>query len=232
MCGRLVITSSALEISEHFGFSNADALMIERTAHFNIAPTSQLLSLRRKGEDTVLEEMHWGMQPLWQSQYEGRAPVINARAETITEKPMFRDLTISGRCVIAVNGYYEWLTTHHAQQKIPYFISAKDMKLINMCALWHTRVIGETAVKEVAIITVAANESLSTVHHRMPAILDNAKIGDWLSGSADHSVQLLQSWSGDPLQLREVSTRVNAVRNNSAENIVPVATQVLPTLFD
>ena len=145
---------------------------------------------------------------------------------------MFRDLIVGGRCVVVVNGYYEWLTTHHAQQKIPYFISAKDMNLINMCALWHTRVAGDTAVIEVAIITVAANESLSGVHHRMPAILETANIDAWLAGSVDESVQLLQSWAGNPLQIREVSTRVNAVRNNSVENIAPVSTQVLPTLFD
>jgi hypothetical protein len=232
MCGRLVITSSALEISEHFGFSDADALTIESSANFNVAPTSQLLSLHREGEDSILEEMHWGMQPLWLSQLEGRAPVINARAETITEKPMFRDLTVSGRCVVPVNGYYEWLTAHHAQQKIPYFICAKDLNLMNMCALWHTRIIGETAIKEVTIITVAANESLSAVHHRMPAILESAKVDAWLSGSVDESVQLLQSWAGDFLHMREVSTRVNAVRNNSPDNIAPVSTQVLPTLFD
>ena len=232
MCGRLVITSSAQDISEHFGAVVVAELSNTDTPNFNVAPTSRLLSLRRKGDDSALEELHWGMQPLWLSQFEGRAPVINARAETITEKPMFRDLIVGGRCVVVVNGYYEWLTTHHAQQKIPYFISAKDMNLINMCALWHTRVAGDTAVKEVAIITVAANESLSGVHHRMPAILETANIDAWLAGSVDESVQLLQSWAGDPLRIREVSTRVNAVRNNSVENIAPVSTQVLPTLFD
>ena len=232
MCGRLVITSSAQDISEHFGSVNIDELSNSNTPNFNVAPTNRLLSLRRKGDDSVTEEYHWGMQPLWRSQFEGRAPVINARAETITEKPMFKDLIIGGRCVVAVNGYFEWLTTHHAQQKIPYFISAKDMNLINMCALWHTRVVGDTAMKEVAIITVASNESLSGVHHRMPAILETANIDAWLSGSIGEAVQLLQSWAGDPLQIREVSTRVNAVRNNSVENIAPVPTQVLPTLFD
>jgi putative SOS response-associated peptidase YedK len=232
MCGRLVITSSAQDISEHFGGVDIGALSNSDTLNFNVAPTNQLLSLRRKGDKSSLDELQWGMQPLWLSQNEGRALVINARAETITEKPMFRDLIASGRCVVAVNGYYEWLTTHHAQQKIPYFISAKEMKLINMCALWHTRVIGDTAVKEVAIITVAANESLSAVHHRMPAILEPSNVDTWLSGPIEESVQLLQSWAGNPLQLREVSTRVNAVRNNSAENIAQVPTQVLPTLFD
>jgi len=232
MCGRLVITSSAQEISEHFGGVDIGELSDSDTPNFNVAPTNQLLSLRRKGDKSSLDELHWGMQPLWMSQNEGRSPVINARAETITEKPMFRDLIASGRCVVAVNGYYEWLTTHHAQQKIPYFISAKEMKLINMCALWHTRVVGDAAVKEVAIITVAANESLSAVHHRMPAILEPSNVDTWLSGPIEESVQLLQSWAGNPLQLREVSTRVNAVRNNSAENIAQVPTQVLPTLFD
>jgi len=232
MCGRLVITSSAQDISEHFGAVVIDELSNTDTPNFNVAPTNRLLSLRRKGDSSALEELHWGMQPLWLSQLEGRAPVINARAETITEKPMFKDLIIGGRCVVAVNGYYEWLTTHHAQQKIPYFISTKDMNLINMCARWHTRVVGDTAVKEVAIITVAANGSLSGVHHRMPAILETANIDAWLCGSIGESVQLLQSWAGDPLQIREVSTRVNAVRNNSVENIAPVPTQVLPTLFD
>jgi putative SOS response-associated peptidase YedK len=180
----------------------------------------------------VLEPFHWGMQPLWNAQQDGRAPVINARAETITEKPMFRDRIVGGRCVVAVNGYYEWLTTHAAQQKIPYFISAQNMRLINMCALWHTRVIGETSVKEVAIITVAANEQLSAVHHRMPAIVDPINVDTWLKGSIADSVQLLQSWGGEPLQMHEVSTRVNAVRNNSPDNIAQVSTQVLPTLFD
>jgi len=232
MCGRLVITSSAQDIAEHFGGIDIDESSNSDTPNFNVAPTYRLLSLRRKGDGSVLEELHWGMQPLWQSQFEGRAPVINARAETITEKPMFRDLAVGGRCVVAVNGYYEWLTTHHAQQKIPYFISSTDMNLINMCALWHTRVDGDTAVKEVAIITVAANESLSAVHHRMPAIVELSNVDKWLSGTVEESVQLLQSWAGSPLQLREVSTRVNAVRNNSVENIAQVPTQVLPTLFD
>ncbi len=232
MCGRLVITSSAQDIAEHFGGIGIDELSNTDTPNFNVAPTSQLLSLRRIGNDSALEELHWGIQPLWLSQFEGRAPVINARAETITEKPMFKNLVVSGRCVVPVNGYYEWLTTHHAQQKIPYFISAKEMKLINMCALWHTRVVGDAAVKEVAIITVAANESLSAVHHRMPAIVEPSNVDAWLSGSVEESVQLLQSWAGNPLQLREVSTRVNAVRNNSVENIAQVPTQVLPTLFD
>ncbi|MBJ7461594.1 MAG: SOS response-associated peptidase family protein, partial [Ilumatobacteraceae bacterium] len=141
MCGRLVITSSAHDISEHFGSVNSDELSNTDTPNFNVAPSSRLLSLRRKGDNSAVEELHWGMQPLWLSQFEGRAPVINARAETITEKPMFKDLIIGGRCVVAVNGYFEWLTTHHAQQKIPYFISTKDMNLINMCALWHTRVV-------------------------------------------------------------------------------------------
>ena len=232
MCGRLVITSSAQDISDHFGTVAFEELSNTDVPNFNVAPTNRLLSLRRKGDESALEELHWGMQPLWLSQFEGRAPVINARAETITEKPMFRDLIVGGRCVVAVNGYYEWLTTHHAQQKIPYFISAKDMSLINMCALWHTRVIGDSEVKEVAIITVAANESLSGVHHRMPAILATSQVDAWLSGSVGESVHLLQSWAGDPLQMREVSTRVNAVRNNSVENIAQVSTQVLPTLFD
>jgi putative SOS response-associated peptidase YedK len=145
---------------------------------------------------------------------------------------MFRDRIVGGRCVVAVNGYYEWLTTHAAQQKIPYFISAQNMELINMCALWHTRVIGETAVKEVAIITVAANEMLSAVHHRMPAIVDPLNVDTWLKGSVADSVQLLQSWRGESLQMHEVSTRVNAVRNNSPDNIAQISTQVLPTLFD
>ena len=127
MCGRLVITSSAQDISEYFGGVDIGELSDSDTPNFNVAPTNQLLSLRRKGDKSSLDELHWGMQPLWLSQNEGRSPVINARAETITEKPMFRDLVASGRCVVAVNGYYEWLTTHHAQQKIPYFISAKKM---------------------------------------------------------------------------------------------------------
>ena len=232
MCGRLVITSSALEIAEHFDFASEEQGAVESTPHFNIAPTHQLLSLHESDGKRVLEAFHWGMQPLWNAQQEGRAPIINARAETITEKPMFRDRIVGGRCVVAVNGYYEWLTAHAAQQKIPYFISAKNMELINMCALWHTRVIGETSVKEVAIITVAANEKLSAVHHRMPAIVDPINVDAWLKGSVADSVQLLQSWAGDPLQMREVSTRVNAVRNNSVENIAQVPTQVLPTLFD
>ena len=232
MCGRLVITSSALEIAEHFDFASEEQGAVESTPHFNIAPTHQLLSLHESDGKRVLEAFHWGMQPLWIAQQDGRAPVINARAETITEKPMFRDRIVGGRCVVAVNGYYEWLTAHAAQQKIPYFISAKNMELINMCALWHTRVVGETSVKEVAIITVAANEKLSAVHHRMPAIVDPINVDAWLKGSVADSVQLLQSWGGEPLQMHEVSTKVNAVRNNSPENIAQISTQVLPTLYD
>lgn len=232
MCGRLVITSSAQDIAEHFGVVATDELSNTDTPNFNVAPTSRLLSLRRKGDGSALEELHWGMQPLWQPHLQGRTSVINARAETIHEKPMFRDLIVGGRCVVAVNGYYEWLTTHHAQQKIPYFISSKDMSLINMCALWHTRVVGNEEVKEVVIITVAANESLTSIHHRMPAILENVNVDAWLCGPVGDSVHLLQSWVGSPLQSLEVSTRVNNVRNNSVENIAQVYTQITPTLFD
>lgn len=139
--------------------------------------------------------------------------IINARSETIWEKPSFRDLMNSQRCIIPVNAFYEWDRKY--EKKIPYSISPSHEKVFALAGIYQSDSRGN---KHCCIITTDANSPLSKVHHRMPVILNNDSLEDWLF-SADRSQlnRLMQSCEDDLIQIDRVSEYVNNAVNDGPE---------------
>ena len=159
--------------------------------------------------------------------------MINARSETLTEKPSFRPLLASHRCVIPVDGYYEWRTTgvdpKAKQPKQPYFIRSHDDRPLAVAGLWTTwrdPMRGGQEDRSCSLITTVPNATLAAIHDRMPCILDGDDVEEWLS-APEPPLQLLRTAPDERLVAVTVSTAVNNVRNKGAELIEPTTT----TLF-
>jgi len=157
---------------------------------------------------TELVSMRWGLIPWWWKKPLKQLPAsFNARAETVADKPMFRDAFARHRCIIPASGYYEWLKRPDGRQ--PYFISAADGNVLSFAGLWDrwkNPETGETLISCTIIVT-DANALTRPIHDRMPVVLDRTDIGAWLSGAA--GVQLLRPAVEDRLRMWPVSRRVN-----------------------
>jgi putative SOS response-associated peptidase YedK len=237
MCGRFVATTAPEQLALLFDAVLDDPLAESWSANYNVAPTTQILHLTTRkddGEDRrVLQRAHWGLLPSWSKDRSRAASMINARSETLTEKPSFRPLLASHRCVIPVDGYYEWRTTgvdpKAKQPKQPYFIRSHDARPLALAGLWTTwrdPMRGGQEVRSCSLITTAPNATLAAIHDRMPCILDGDDVEEWLSAT-EPPLQLLRTAPDERLVAVTVSTGVNNVRNKGAELIEPTTT----TLF-
>ncbi len=240
MCGRFLRTSSLEEVVAAFEAHGTQHLPVS----FNVAPTTPVYVIRHDETHRVVEPMSWGLVPFWSKDTSRAASAINARAETLTEKPSFRHLVSSHRCVLPLDGYYEWDTVTwkgKGHPKQPYMVSAvaggelDHSGLLGTAGLWSTwrdPNADDVTVHSVAMVTTEATGRLAEIHHRMPLILDAEELSQWL-----HPDSALPLWTAAPrremaVEVRAVSTRVNSVRNNDPSLIEPVATaSVEPTLF-
>src|SRR5207302_624705 len=153
---------------------------------YNIAPTNDVLSVRLDPESRqrICGPLHWGLIPSWADDPKIGSRMINARAETLNEKPSFRNAFKSRRCLILADGFYEWRKV--GKKRLPQFISMADNQPFAFAGLWETwRGNGGPPLESCTIITTAANELTRTLHDRMPAILDQHDAETWLSPTAD-----------------------------------------------
>jgi putative SOS response-associated peptidase YedK len=229
MCGRFVATSPLSKVAQTFA---TDAAGFTLRPSYNVAPTTVVAAVVQDGSQRRIDRFVWGLMPAWRVKHSVSAPLINARAETIDEKPSFRHLVPKQRCVVPMDGYYEWLTTRDAHRKIPFFITRTDSSLLAVAGLWDHADDKSGGLRRQCIATVAANAELAEIHDRMPAVLEGDAIGEWLDGDPESAVNLLVPAEPGRLWAREVSTRVNSVRNDDPTNIDPVESQTPPSLFD
>jgi putative SOS response-associated peptidase YedK len=237
MCGRFVATTSPQQLALLFDAMLEDPFAERFTPNYNVAPTTEILQLvaERDGDNArrVLRRAHWGLLPAWSKDRSRASSMINARAETLTEKPSFRGLLASHRCVVPVDGYYEWRTVgvdpRVKQPKQPYLIRSTDERPLALAGLWTTWRDPQrdgSEVRSCALITVAPNARLAEIHDRMPSVLDGDGIDEWLNATTP-PLQLLRSADPDRLTAFTVSTAVNNVRNKGPELVEPTVT----TLF-
>jgi putative SOS response-associated peptidase YedK len=245
MCGRFVATTAPQQLALLFDAHVGDAALTEFVANYNVAPTTQVTTLVAEREDStavrdtqavtqrVLRRAHWGLLPSWSKDRSRAASMINARSESLTEKPSFRPLLAAHRCAVLVDGYYEWRTvgvdTTVKQPKQPYFIRSPDSAPLAIAGLWTTwqdPLRNHTEVRSCSLITIAPNDQLAEIHDRMPCILDGDALDEWLDSPAA-PLHVLQTADNDRLVAVTVATAVNNVRNKGAELIVPTTT----TLF-
>jgi putative SOS response-associated peptidase YedK len=223
MCGRYVIEGTT-ELSERFQLRQIPADLFPEMATYNAAPTQLLPVIIEEAGERVARSMQWGLLPRWQRK-DGKAGIapINARAETLFEKPMFRGLTKHKRCIVPASGFYEWQKTGGRKQ--PYYITSDDGELWGFAGLYdETHAEDIDAAGSFTIITTSANPLLSSLHERMPVILRRDDEGDWISADLEdpHEVeQFLLPYPEEEMQVYPVSTAVNNTRNNSPELIEP-----------
>lgn len=238
MCGRFVATTAPQQLALLFDAELRDVDSARFVANYNVAPTTQVLTLSCESDDDasatrVLRRAHWGLLPSWSKDRSRAASMINARSESLTEKPSFRPLLAAHRCAVIVDGYYEWRTvgvdSTVKQPKQPYFIRSSDSTPLAIAGLWTTwqdPLRNHTEVRSCSLITIAPNEQLAEIHDRMPCILDGDALDEWLA-SPEAPLHVLQTADNDRLVAVTVATAVNNVRNKGAELIVPTTT----TLF-
>ncbi len=221
MCGRFTLRTPANLLVERFMLDSTPDL----APRYNIAPTQDVAVVRATPEaGRQLALLRWGLIPSWAKDPKIGNRMINARGESVAEKPSFRSAFKRRRCLVLADGYYEWRKIGKAKQ--PYWIRMQDERPFGLAGLWETwRGGDDDIVESCTIITTSANELTKKIHDRMPVILDDADYELWL----DPSVQdrqlvepLLRPYDDGEMTFDPVSTVVNSPKNDRAECIEPV----------
>ena len=203
MCGRYALHSNPEVVALLFGLSEVPAYQ----PRYNIAPTTQVLVVREGGAAMV----KWGLVPRWAKDPSMGARMNNARAETVAEKPSFREAYRKRRCLIPANGFYEWKLEDGKKQ--PYYVHPSGGALFAFAGLWEQWHDLQTC----AIITTEANDKMAAVHERMPVIVSPAEYAAWLAGGDIP----LRACPDSAIDIRRVSRAVNNARNVLPELIEP-----------
>jgi putative SOS response-associated peptidase YedK len=221
MCARYVITSPADAIRALFGYSERP----DFPPRYNVAPTQPIPVVRFADGKRSLALMRWGFLPAWVKDPRTFSLLVNARGESVLDKPSFRNAMRRRRCLIPANGFYEWSDT---APRRPYFVRPKSGTPIAFAGLWETWTgpNGEE-VDTAAIVTTRANRLLAAVHDRMPVIVAPQAFELWLDSAnvdATAAAALITPAADDVFECYEISTAVNRAANDSAELIAPLAT--------
>ena len=225
MCGRYSLIADMGELQERFGFDGSE---LTHAPRYNIAPTQMALAVTN-GSVRRGSYMRWGLIPSWAKSASVGSRMINARAETVAERPSFRTAFQRRRCLVLADGFYEW--ERKGSSKRPMRIVMASGEPFAFAGLWDVwRDPKGEVVRSCAIITTSANESLSPIHDRMQVILPRDLEPLWL----DHDIQdyaslagILTPYTTNEMALYEVSSLVNSPANDGPELIVPVG-QVRP----
>ena len=222
MCGRFVGYRSLDELKEFFPI---DCCASEVAANYNVAPAQEILAIYKHQGQNWLDKFHWGLVPFWAKDSSIGSRMINARAETIAEKPSFRSAFKKRRCLIIADGFYEWKGPKG--QKQPMFITLPDKKPFAFAGLWETwdQKDQPSPYRSCTIITTEAGEAMRDIHHRMPVILKPEAYAFWLNPDNQDIAGLktiLQKELLTDLVSYPVSKQVNSARNNAASCIEPV----------
>jgi putative SOS response-associated peptidase YedK len=239
MCGRFVSAGSPDRIAAYFDSVLPTEVVADSLGeNYNVAPTQDIYALVGTGGAARLDAFHWGLVPSWAKDRKIGSKMINARAETLAEKPSFKTLFRSKRCIVPMDGFYEWKAgvaggPANARGKLlkqPMYIHRADGDPLAVAGLWSRWKDPDDAegryLHSATVITTAANRMMSPIHDRMPAILPASKWLTWLdpaNDDLDALAQLLIGCDEDVLEMYEVSTEVNNVRNNRPDLITPVA---------
>ena len=205
MCGRFTQRYTWRDIQNLYGLLGPARNL---QAHYNLAPTDAIDSIIAGDGANELVSMRWGLVPSWWKKSLKDLPAtFNARAETVADKPMFRDAFGRRRCLIPASGYYEWRKTPGGRQ--PYYISAADGGVLSFAGVWDRWNNPQTGewLSSCTIIVTGANAFTRAIHDRMPTILEPADFAAWLGGAA--GTGLLRPAAEDKLRLWPVSRRVN-----------------------
>lgn len=221
MCGRYELHTPIRYVAEYFDAMLLDELQ-DYEAHYNIAPSLQVPVVAQGKQARVLKAMSWGLVASWSKDLSGTKP-INARAETIFDKPTFRSAIRKRRCILPADGFYEWQPG--ALRKQPYRIAMADGSPLALAGIWeYWAKEGQDPVVSCAVIVTAANDFMRPIHERMPVIVRREDFARWLDPSLSDQAAIAQMMTpadAGTLTAHPVGTRVNNVRNDDAQLIEP-----------
>ncbi len=222
MCGRFALTLDPADLAEAFPEYILPAQIAPR---YNIAPTQPILAVPNDGTNKA-DFFVWGLIPSWAKDPSIGSRLINARAETLAEKPAFRSAYKYRRCLVFANGFYEWQARPGTKTKVPHFIHLKTGEPFAFAGLWeHWQTADGSEVRSAAIITTEPNELMNPIHNRMPVILPRNAYAQWIDPTPHFPVDLnslLVPYPAGEMEAYPVSTLVNSPANDRLENIVKV----------
>ena len=226
MCGRYTLRHTTQQIVARFEVTEViDATFAEMRVdapRYNIAPT-QPIAVITENSQRVMEMMRWGLVPSWAKNPSIGSRLLNARAETLPEKPSFRTALTRRRCIVPADGFYEWKKQGKAKQ--PMRIHRKDDELFAFAGLWDEWQSPDgSPLRSCTIITVGPNELMASIHNRMPAMLCPEDEGAWLKGSLQsvpELLSLLTPYPDEEIEAYPVSANVNSVANDDSCCIKP-----------
>lgn len=232
MCGRYTAVADLREVVTTLGVDEVLAAM--ETPRYNIAPTQPIAAVRQRKNSRELDLFSWGLKLSWANQQQTPSNLINARVESVTEKPSFREAIRYRRCLIPASGWYEWQSTvQTAGKKQPYYFFSDQTPVLAFAGIYEESDSGELSA---AIITQDANELVGQIHDRMPLILSSNYFADWLDPELTNSEEIAgYARTAKPPQLRthSVSTEVNSARSQGPQLILPAQPEpTQPGLFD
>jgi putative SOS response-associated peptidase YedK len=218
MCGRFALTVDPADLQDAFPEFTFPA---QYAARYNIAPTQPILALPNNGTGKA-DFFLWGLIPSWAKDPSIGSRMINARAETLAEKPAFRAAYKYRRCIIFANGFFEWQARPGTKTKVPHLIHLKSGKPFAFAGLWeHWQSPDGAELKSATIITTEPNELMSTIHNRMPVILPGAAQAQWMDPAPRSDLQaLLVPYPAGEMEAYPISTLVNSPANDRPEIVV------------
>jgi putative SOS response-associated peptidase YedK len=222
MCGRFAFYSPHEAVARLFGVADAPAI----EARYNIAPTQYVAAVRAADDQRrAVSMLHWGLVPAWAKEKSIGARMINARAETLREKPSFRTAYRRRRCLVLADGYYEWQRSGTVKQ--PWYMSFADGEPFGMAGLRETwrDPATDQPLESCCLVTTAPAPAVAHVHDRMPVILPASAYSEWLdprNGDVERLDRLLVPWAGGGLEARAVGRRVNDARNQGPDLVEPL----------
>ena len=226
MCGRYAVSADVDELTEIFEIDEVAGPL--PGPDYNVAPTDPVPAImerdRADGRRRVLAEVRWGLVPSWSKDATGAARLINARVETLAEKPAFRRAFAARRCLLPADGYYEWYQLPDSKTKQPYFIRPAEGGLLVMAGLYEFwKAPDGTWLATTTVITTAAADEVGHIHDRMPMVVAPENWKAWLDPDFGTDARALLTVPAPSLTYYPVSTAVNKVANDGPELITPLS---------
>jgi putative SOS response-associated peptidase YedK len=209
MCGRFAVTLPADAMAQLFDAAPANAL--PEVPNYNVCPTDDVHVISSDDGQRRLAAMRWGFVPHWYKAVNDGPLLINARAETIAEKPAFKAACRERRCLIPASAFYEW-TKDDAGKRLPWYIHPSRGDMLVFAGVWQDWERDGQSLRTCAIVTTAANRTMSQIHHRMPVVLAPGDWPMWLGEAGRGAAALMTSAPEDALAFYRVGTQVNSNR--------------------
>ena len=222
MCGRSSLTKTEKEIEVRFKatFYSEELESYNPLPNYNVAPT-QMMPVITQDDAQHIRILRWGLIPFWAKERAIGAKMINARSESLTEKAAFKNLLKSHRCIIPMDGFYEWKKV--GKQKVPYRMITTDQDTFGVAGLWDSwkDPTSDEILHSFTVITVGANKLMEAIHDRMPAILTKANERIWLDQEIkpQDAIQLLLPYAEQDMKAYRVSPKINSVKERDSDLI-------------